>query len=538
MRSWVLLPLLAAPLAAQNAPEDPFAPPEKDSFRRSAVPGTRERVTESLALIREDLARRTPDAATLERAHALLLPLGRVTQLIPTVRKALEHSVDPGPLSGLLGDLLVRAGGVARPGRVRIVFGPGGRPNLRRPDANARALYEEAVLLLRIALAADASDVRSIRNLAAALEALDREGNKEEVEELRNRAVAVELRAREEVAAPVDLLAEVYALRSRAEELEQVEADPDHAAALDLRRKALVYEFCTHTIPFAYEPAIFEPVSLLAPEHLVRQNLTRTYLSKDGEIKSVAVVYHMPPLSKRVELVAALAVDETENAAAVLLSLLRRAHRGDPLAESVLAGLAEGRHQGLREHFPRLLGTALAGLDRTDYPDHVRRAFVRLAGLLGFPEAAPVLRAFLARDDDVYAPLGVADALGRIGRPEDADALVTLAKDEGKDIHFRREAVYALGRFAPGRLAAFEDSARLEIAVAAARYRAAPGDAARGRILAGLGREHEIDEAARYSADLDIEIAIPLLETFLADHADHYAAESVRAALARLGVDR
>jgi hypothetical protein len=74
----------------------------------------------------------------------------------------------------------------------------------------------------------------------------------------------------------------------------------------------------------------------------------------------------------------------------------------------------------------------------------------------------------------------------------------------------------------------------LELALAAARYRAEPSEALRGRLLQGLGHPHEADDAARYLADLGVREALPDLERFLAEKNDHYAVPAVKAAHDRL----
>jgi hypothetical protein len=145
-----------------------------------------------------------------------------------------------------------------------------------------------------------------------------------------------------------------------------------------------------------------------------------------------------------------------------------------------------------------------------------------------------VLAALLPLDRDLVHPRGIARALGALGGAAHADALLAIASDPLVDVWFRREAVLALGRVATARLAEVPAEPSLELAVAAARYRAEPTEALRGRLLQGLARTHEADDAARYLLELNVREAIPDLEMFLATSPDHYAAGVVRDALDRL----
>ena len=163
---------------------------------------------------------------------------------------------------------------------------------------------------------------------------------------------------------------------------------------------------------------------------------------------------------------------------------------------------------------------------------------IDLAVRMQVKQAAPVLVAALPRDVDLRWPRGIALALGRLGSAEHADALLAIAKDTQRDIYFRRAAARGAVLLAPERAAELGDAAEFAIAIAAARFERAPDDDSRGRILNGLEEELEIDEAARYCAELGIVEARPALEEFLRTYGekrDHPARLVVEDALRRLG---
>jgi hypothetical protein len=78
------------------------------------------------------------------------------------------------------------------------------------------------------------------------------------------------------------------------------------------------------------------------------------------------------------------------------------------------------------------------------------------------------------------------------------------------------------------------DDPLLAISLAAARYRSAPADADKGRILAGIDHPLEAHEAASYCAELGIRDAIPLLEAALKRDPNQAGAPDLRLALGRL----
>lgn len=497
-----------------------------------ALPGALERVNESMDELKRQLEKHPADVAALERANLVLARISRSSRLLPLVEFALEEpgitDAQRAKLRGLRGYLACKqtSSSIVLPPdlsekQLRKIL-----EQLERRLNSAGRDQKTTIEDLRAAARADPTDMRSRQTLADLLRVVNgaREVPDAEVERLLNEVAAIRLREQGEVAPPVDLTISAGMLREQADTLEQVQEKPRHDEALALRKRALICDFCTHTIPFQPDLELWEPVALLAPENMVQENLTRTFITSKGEVSTVRAQYFRPPVKMRVDTVKALGRSDGDTAAAALLAVLRTA-RGDSVVTD--AALEATRQEAARKHLPRLLATALFSRDKTYFHPYGRRLLVRLAGELKAKECAPVLRRVLVRDDDLYIPLGVADALGRIGLPEDAALLLARAKDKRIDIYFRREAVEALSRVAPEQLAGLEGDPDLEIAVAAARYRLEPNDSDLGRILTGLDRFHEPDEAARYCYELKIRGALPALETFLQERKDHYAAKTV-----------
>jgi len=528
-------------LAAAAAAQDPFTVPH-EPFQLGEVPHAHARFTESLALCRAALEADAADVRALEHAVALLEHFGRETELIPVVKKAFGiQGLDAkrtAALYGLMGHLLVQealsdSGG----GMVVIVWAGGGRQIDRGElSKEAKDKLEQAVQYLRQAIQAYPEDSRSRDSLAHALDALDAEGNKLEVRKLQMEAAV--LHEREDASAgdvPELVRTDVTAdeLRTRAEELEQQE-HPDHAQALILRKQALVLNFCTLTIPFEYEPGLYDTVSLLASTDQLRRNLTRSFIRRAGDVDFVPPQIFGATTKKKLELIEALSRDRSAGSAAALLALLLQATRPDPVADAAFAALRDAAHPAAVEHLPRLLETCMHKDGDRVVPAWAGHRLVDLAAAWKVRAAAPVLVRMLPRDDDLMTPLGTAAALGELGGPENAPALLAVAQDPGADIWFRREAVLALGRLAPEKLDAVPPEPALEIAVAAARHRVAPSETTLGRILNGLASEHEADDAARYCVDLDLRAAVPSLESALSSRKDHYAAPILAEALAEL----
>ncbi|MHC4816440.1 MAG: hypothetical protein ACYTF8_00070 [Planctomycetota bacterium] len=528
MRVWAVLLLVA------TAAADPFTPPTQQLFDHSAT-GACGRYLESLALCKASLARDPTHVLALERAIDLLTRFRRSLDLTETVRAALRHAdLEPGhraALRGLLGRLLVTN---ARDlgGRGRIVrIGPGGQLQIQGQElsAEARTLYTEAVEHLRAALRADPKSLRVRQDLAQALDALDAEKNAGEVRRLRMEAAALGLRRNLVRPKPERTDRIAVDLRRQAERLEQPSTKPEHAAALLLRKRALVLDYCTHTIPFEYEATLYGPVSLLADADLVHTNLTRSYTSRKGETGQVAPRYYPAPLSRKSAIVQALSLDPSANATAVLLRLVMTA-QARPLTGAAKNILAEGRHPDAARHLPRLLDCALFSGDHRHYSPRGQRLLVSLAGALGVTDAAPVLARYLDQDADLDWPRDIAAALGRLARPDDVAALLAMARDPRRDVYFRRQAIRALGHIDGALLDSVPAEPYLELALAAARHAREPSESLRGRLLTGLDHPHEADDAARYCAELGIREAVPLIEAFLAERKDHYARAELRAA--------
>jgi len=551
MRGATILLLLAAAAAA-----DPFAPTREELPLEDAAYA---RHIETLALLKEALDR--DPAGALERAVALLEGFGLAGQLEDPVAKALAAATEEGPKRGALlslyGHLLVaRAAGAD----VVWIFGGGGFQQAGLDEETKKAVAKAADLL-REAIRLRPKDARAREDLASALEMLDREKNAEEVNRLRMEAGAIRFEGRAPPPpAPPD---DSEKLRREAEALEQQEPAPDHSQALLLRKQALVRDFCSHTIPAEYDPALYGPVSTLASEDLVVRNLTRTYRKRDGTIDTVPPTYHPAKPAQRAQAAEGLGRDPGAAAGAALLKLLGTAAVRDQVAEAALRGLTLGNHEAVRRHLPTLLGNVvyrwdllealeaqfrqigerLRGLgivpppigDATDEFGPVGQALlVEAAVALKLQEAAPVLAALLPLDKDLVHPRHIARALGALGGPAQSDALLAVARDPGQDVWFRREAILALGRLAPERIGEVPAEPHLEIAIAAARYRVEPSEAPLGRLLQGLDRPHEADDAARYLAELNVREAAPALETFLEKNPDHYAVSAVRAALSQV----
>lgn len=554
MRGATILLLLAAAAAA-----DPFAPRRED-LELSA--DAYARYVETLALLKESLAR--DPAGSLERAVALLEPYGLADPFEEPVAKALATATDDGPFGALLslyGHLLVIKG--TRDDNVVWVFGPGNAIQRGDLTEETRKVLGKASDVLREAIRLRPKDARAREDLATALETLDSEKHKEEVERLRMEAAATRLQGREPPPKPpVD---ESERLRLAAEELEQKETAPDHAGALLLRKQALVCDFCSRTIPFEYDPALYGPLVLLADEDLVHRNLTRTYRKRNGTIDSVPPTYHPPKAAQRLQVIEGLGRDASAAAGAALLKILGASWDRTTVTEAALRALAAGSHEAVRKHLPALLVATVCAQDGDDATEALearlrelrnrlralgveapaeergtefgppgQALLVEAAVVLKLKEAAPVLAALLPLENDLVHPRGIAKALGELGGAEQADALLAMARDPLSDVWFRREAVLAIGRIAPARLGEVPAEPHLELALAAARYRAEPSEALRGRLLQGLGHAHEADDAARYLLELNVREAIPDLERFLETSPDHYAAAAVRDALDRL----
>jgi hypothetical protein len=510
-----------------------FAPPGGDQFGTDAVPGARERFAEALARAARELAKDPLDAAAMERAVPLAERLGRQALLADRLRAALRapeaDEAKRGKLARALGHLLARWADQAgfRPWR----NAGGGVVIVIRQAPDGTELRREAAEALRAALRADPKDERSLADLLEVLHALGSEAHRDEIADLERRLAGV-AGPRAKAVEPAGgsafhgraqgLVREAYALETR-------EA-PDHDAALELRRKALVFGFCDRTIPFAYEASLFEPVSLLADPRTIEHFLTRSYRRPNGDLAQVPPVHFPAPASRRREIVDRLAANAGAGACAALLAVIFRAEADPQLAGHSVGALARAAPAPLLEHLPAVLRYAM---EEASLGFAARRLLVDLAARLRHEPSAPVLRDALARDEDLEFPLDVALALGRIGRAEDAGALLACAADASRDAYFRRRAVDALAQIAPARLLDLPGDPELEVAILAARLRAGPDDAARARLLRALASEHQADDAAAYCVELRLAEAVPALEAAIAERED-YAVDALRAALKAL----
>ena len=529
MKRWAALLLLTTPVVAQGM----FDPPSPRLYR--AYPGARERYAESLALLKVRLEADFTQVADLERLAELTQDLGRGAEFIASLRvialsKGLHHK-DRSRLRGLLGHVLVT--GHRMDGWVQIIQG-GMRIRIGNSNPTvSRKAYLEAVPYLRGCIQDHPEDVRAREDLAKALEGLNAADNKEEVEELRRQAGALRLRQAPPVPPRIDTSIPAQQMRERAEQLEQRESGPDHTTALALRKQALVLVFCTETIPFTYEPGGWLSVAQLAPESLVQEYLTRTFTNTLGDIDAVPAHYQPTAPTERLRILRTLAADKTAQSTAVLFALFMQNRYADYFADEAVAVLAAADNPAAAEHLPRLLRTELFTTGDLFRPFAVRR-LVALAAAMKLQAAAPALVQALPLDRKLDRPLYIARALGNIGRAEDAAVLLAYAKSADHDVWGRREAVAALGRLQPDQLAALVDDALLEIAVAGARYRIEPSEALRGRILAGFGRLHEVDEAAALCIEFQIVEAIPLLDDLIEANKHPYAIDGAKAALKKL----
>jgi len=513
---------------------DPFSAPVPAADGVAVSVGGAARYAEAFARLKAAWdGGKGPDAA-LERLAAHLERFDRLRDLVPVLGG--ETGQRSARLRGLFGRALVDEAYSIGGRAIGVVVLNGRRfrrfpPRLLPP--RAKKLLGKAIGELRTALREFPDDPALRRALADALEGTDEDADAE-ARKLRVEAAAIEDRRLGPAVAPLsDRIREANRLAEEALAKETA-APPQHDEAERLRKRALVLAFCSHTIPFEYDPALWKPVSLLAPRDLLDLYLQRHYRIDEDRLGEVPPrVYPIPP-EKREEVLEGLGLEASDAAAAALLGALRHADESAGRhVDTTVRTLAKADNARVRVHLPELLAFALFR-ETSGYSPVAQRALVDLAVALGVRKAAPVLRAALDRERDLHCPRGIAAALGRLGTAADADALFAVAADPARDVHFRREAVLAFARLAPDRLAELPDEPALALAVAAARHRLAPADETKGRLLAAIGTELETDEAARYCAGLGIVEARPALEEFLAAHEKHPAREVVQAALVEL----
>jgi len=549
MRGALILVLLAVAAAA-----DPFTPAREDLAVDDAAYA---RYVETLAILKESIDR--DPAGSIERAFDILEQFGIADRMGETIAKALAGATEKSPARGTLLGLSAHLMVQEAEGMANVwVFGPNGVVRREGIDDATRKMLGTATDMLYEAIRLRPKDARAKEDLATALELLDADKNAEEVAKLRTEATVLRMGEGAPPPEPAPVADDAAKLRREAEALEQKESEPEHAKALLLRKEALVRDFCAHTIPVEYDPSLYGPVSLLASEDLIFQNLSRTYMKRDGTVDNVPPTYHPSKPAQRIQLIEGLGRQPGAAASAALLKLLATANARDAATDAAMKALAAIDRPEVRRHLPELLARSvyredvlgvltrqlndlrrrlraigvndapMPGAEGWGYGPLGQTLLVEAAVALKVRDAAPVLATLVPLEYDLSFPRGIAAAIGQLGGPEQADALLAVARDPSRDIYFRREAILALGRVAPARLAEVPLEPHLEIALAAARYRSEPSEALKGRLLQGFGQPHEVDEAARYAMDLGIREALLEIERFLEEHPDHYAAPLLR----------
>ncbi len=548
MRTWWLVLLLAGLISAQadgpakkrRAPTV-FDTPPPGTW---GGPGVRARYAESLARAKLALTRNLGDADALERTLELGQQLGQTRLLLEIARAAYKaEGIDDAARlrnRGILGICLVEKANSMGSRGIVWRFGANGAvlESGRTVSDEQKKIFNEAIEHLRAAAKRDQSRPALRYALAEALEALAAGGKSVEADRLREQADVLAARTGASSVAIGPYAEQAETLIEQAMEAEQKQESPDHVRALELRKQALVLSFCRDTIPFDYAVSLYGPVSLLADRSLVVDFLTRTFTNSKGETGVVAPKYHGAGYARQIALIEALGKEQSSGADAVLLALVRGAKvTGYSIHQRAQSTLAAQHHKSAHAGLPLLLAKALYAQETDRFPAQGQRMLIDLAVSMQVNQAAPVLAAALPRDVDLRWPRGIALALGRLGTAEDADALLKIANDTRRDIYFRRAAARGAVLLAPERAMELKDAADLAIAIAAARFELAPDDDSRGRILNGLEEDLEIDEAARYCAELGIVEARPALEKFLRTYGekrDHAARLVVEAALRKL----
>jgi len=548
MRTWWLVLLLAGLLSAQEdgPAKKKRAPTAFDTPPPGTWggPGVRARYAESLARAKQALTRNLGDADALERTFELCQQLGRTSLVTELARKAVKAEGIDGAARlrnrGILGVCLVNKANSMGSRGIVWRFGANGAvlESGRTVSDEQKKIFNEAIEHLRAAAKRDQSRPALRYALAEALEALEEKGKSNEADRLREQADVLAARTGASSVAIGPYAEQAETLIEQAMEAEQKKQPPDHVRALELRKQALVLSFCRDTIPFDYTVSLYGPVSLLADRTLVVDFLTRTFTNSMGETGVVAPKYHGAGYKRHFALVEALGKEQTSGADAVLLALVRGTKiEGLPIPQKAQATLAADGHKSAHAGLPLLLAKALYAQETDRFPPPGQRMLIDLAVRRQVKQAAPVLAAALPRDVDLRWPRGIALAIGRLGTAEDADALLKIANDSRRDICFRRAAARGAVLLAPERATELKDTADLAIAIAAARFELTPDDDSRGRILNGLEEDLEIDEAARYCAELGIVEARPALEEFLRTYGtkrDHAARLVVEHALQKL----
>ncbi|MDH3592548.1 MAG: hypothetical protein OER88_11755 [Planctomycetota bacterium] len=535
---WPLLFVLAFPTLAFA---DPFALAPGLQFGEEGVPGAAARLNETLAILRDATATNPGDAAAWTRAADILEGFGRAAELVEPLRKA--HKKLQGPAQSAVGGVLGRslaakanAEGGGGGGFIIVIVNGQMQPQRRNVNKAAQAIYKEAIALLKESIRVQPEQIKERLVLADALEATSTGEPSKEPTKWRLEASALKMKRRGALEVPLRFTTDtrIAALLTKAQELE-LKTDPAHKAAGALRKEALVLSYCNYTIPFEYEPTLFETIAQLATQQDLTAKLTRHYLDRDGTQRTVPPEYHAPSWPRRIELIKTVGRSSGDTAVAALLAVLGTKYSTGELGELALDLLAKSQSATLKARLAMLLTSAL--LDDEPVYQHraiVQRRLVELAARLKLKQATPTLVAAFRRQDDLITPRGIANALATIGDPFAAGVLLETARDPNRDVYYRRNAVLALGRLAPALLADLPDEPKIALAKAAARYRIQPDDANKGRILSAIGTDHETDDAAALCVALEIREAVPLLEAWLGEHTKHYAVGPVAAAVKAL----
>ena len=539
------LVLLVVAAQAQDEKKKPKAPGPFDAPPPGIQgwPGVRARYHEELQRCNARLERNAADADALERAYGLCSDLGYEVRLVETARAAVKAGNEDEAAHllnrGILG-LALLAQSNTMGNRGMVFFINGRRQPTQAASPEQKKLLTEATDHLRAAIKKDRKRPELRFALADALVALQADPETENVEadQLRDEAESITIREAGVDTPPGPYAKEAEKLLAQAMLAEQKSENPDHAAALELRKKALVLAFCRDTIVFDFSPTLYEPVSMLAPRDVVFDALTRTFQNKAGEMEEVAPNYHAASVTKKLGLIEALGKEQSAGADAVLLALVRGARSPyDPVADAAAQVLAGTGHEAARRGLPLLLAKALGALEQNRFPLQGQRRLVDLAAAMGDVDAGGVLAVALPKDTDLQWPKEVARALGKVGKPEHADALLKIALDGSRALHFRRAAARAFGRLAFDRIGELASRPELELAIAAARYEKAPDESTLGLLLNAFGNDLDVDDAARYCAELRIAAAVPAMDTFLRkydDKRDHPARLDVERARQQL----
>ncbi|MEE8104983.1 MAG: hypothetical protein V3T86_05560 [Planctomycetota bacterium] len=553
LNRWVIsFALLAAPLLAQQPQkENLWDAPKADTLGAEATLGWRARFAESLHRVREGIHEDPMDVRAWERGGELSRVLARDPEFIDQLGKAIEKHEPAGAKRVLLNRCLAHALVLSADDTGSAFIRARGGPFVIRFNNanNPIPMLKRAVPLLRAAIEHDAKDTRSKSDLADALETLGDRGDDDENE---HRAEITRLTTEVEAAQPsrssaalpegaqTDAVAD--GLRGEAAATEAPKGTgvaPDHAVAEALRKKALVMDICTHTIPFTYEEALFARVALFADDDAVRINLTRTYKDQEGELQRVPPEFHSAGEERRVTLVRELGELDGAAPAAALLAILRGATVETPTSEAAFRALSAKERPIVDKHLAQLLRHALTTSGWDDHFGHFGiRYLVHLAAKRKVPGATPALLEALRSEAELTCPLDAATALAQLGDRDAVGTLLEIANDAERDAYFRRAAVDAIAALAPERVAEVTSAPEIELSLTAAAYRAATDEehraAIKARLFRALDDELMCGEAAMHCARLGLADALPAIKEAAKARAGDPPADLLKEALKRI----